>query len=46
MAGGLGFNEIRCLNKFSNKFSVISGSDCLVSPKQYLEELKAIGSKE
>lgn len=33
MAGGLGFNEIRCLNKFSNKFSVITGSDTLVSPK-------------
>lgn len=46
MAGGLGFNEIRCLNKFSNKYSVITGSDSLINPKQYLDELKIVGSKQ
>ena len=42
MAGGLGFNEVRCLNKFSNKYLVISGSDYLLSPRQYLEEMKQL----
>lgn len=46
VVGGIGFNEIRCANKFSERFTVITGSNQLLTPSLYLKELNAMNFQE
>lgn len=45
-AGGIGFNEIRCVSKFANKFTVVSGSNQLMNAAMYIKELNALAMPE
>jgi len=46
VVGGIGFNEIRSANKFSDRFTVISGSNQLLTPATYLKELNSLSLQE
>ena len=42
VVGGIGFNEIRSANKFADRFTVITGSNQLITPAAYMRELNAM----
>jgi len=44
--GGIGFNEIRSANKFSDRFTVISGSNQFLTPAACLRELNSMNLQE
>lgn len=46
VVGGMGFNEIRCVNKFANKFTMVSGSNQLLTPAAYIKELNHLAVPE